>query len=118
MTRIFCVTLAVAALFAVGCANDPRSVCERSCEHQRRERCNGYTGDENCVATCANAQTQYDSTVADADRIGCRSEFDDAYGCGSGGDYCDNSRCNRQVNALVACITAYCTVNPGDRVCM
>ncbi|MCB9598036.1 MAG: hypothetical protein H6719_35295 [Sandaracinaceae bacterium] len=105
------------ASFASGCAVDPKGTCESVCEEQRRRMCNGFTGDENCVANCSDAEANYDSAKADAERIGCNSQFDNVYGCASGGDYCDNSRCNAETNALVSCITSYCTVNPTDRVC-
>jgi hypothetical protein len=81
--------------------------------------CNGYVGDENCVAQCADAATEYDSSKADADRIGCGSQFDAAYGCAAAGaDYCDTSRCNAEYNAAVSCFVAYCTADPTDRACM
>jgi len=79
--------------------------------------CNGYAGDENCVSLCASATTDYDSAKADADRVGCPSQFDTAVSCSSGGDPCNNDRCNAEVNALISCATAYCTAHPMDRVC-
>lgn len=117
MAKSMLISAAIVVAALAGCAANPEGDCRSACEHQRREMCNGFAGDENCVALCANAQTDYDSAKADASRIGCGSQFDSAYGCASGGDYCDRSRCNAESNALVACATAYCTRNPTDRVC-
>lgn len=110
---VFC-----ALMMALGCSRDPVGDCRSACEEQRDRMCNGFVGDENCTAMCADAETNYDATVETANRIGCSSEFDAAYSCFSGGDPCESGRCNAEVNSLQACSTAFCTRNPTDSACM
>jgi len=106
-----------ALMMALGCSVDPVADCRSDCEERRDRMCAGFTGDENCAAMCANADTNYDAAVETADRIGCRSQFDSVYGCFTGGDRCDPSRCNAESNSLQACLDAYCSRNPGDSAC-
>jgi len=110
---VFC-----ALMMALGCSVDPEGDCRSQCAQQRDEMCNGFTGDENCVSLCADAETNYDSAVETADRIGCRSQFNSAYDCVFGGDACNTTRCNAQVNEVQACTVAYCMRNPTDSACM
>lgn len=117
MNRTLTSGLMALTLLTAGCSVDPVGTCKSLCEEQRSRMCNGFAGDENCVALCASVATEYDTVKADMDRIGCGSEFDRAYSCSSGGDFCDNTRCSSEIEGLVTCGRAFCMANPTDSLC-
>jgi hypothetical protein len=119
MRKILLLALGASALLVTACnGGDPVSDCQSACETQRDMMCNGYTGDEDCEAQCANAQTDYDNAVMDAMTAGCSAEFDALYACGTGGDPCDTGRCSAETSAYTDCFVAFCTDNPTSPACM
>ncbi len=105
-------------LFALlaACGVDPVADCESQCEVAIQNGCRP-AGTTDCMAECMGIQEVYDRDRASAVVAMCQGEFDSVYGCFAGGDPCDTSRCQSEVNASVECFTEFCTSVPTSPVC-
>lgn len=66
------------------------------------------TGD--CNAWCSAFET-------DLDRVGCKSQFEDATSCVVGEGTCQAASCGSVTQAFSDCTQAFCAKNPTDPAC-
>ena len=101
------VGVAVMGLATSGCGGDCVSACEDGKE------CSGsQTKDVDCDKACADAEAQ-------ADKLGCRDQYDSLTDCASGEDVCEknNTACASEASEFLSCTTDYCKSHADDSAC-
>jgi hypothetical protein len=88
------------------------------------------SADQNCVSYCmllqgcgvsgapsGDCNAWCTAFATDLDRVGCKTQFDDAASCVVGEGTCAAASCGSETQAFSACTQAFCMKNPSDPAC-